>query len=77
MERTARLRPGVAEEQPGASGAGGELGFGWEMSVKRQTEWSLTGPCEGIFCNYCPVGVPVGLRLRSDSPLIGSIWLLC
>lgn len=33
VERTARLRPGVAEEQPGASGARGELGFGWEIRV--------------------------------------------
>lgn len=27
MERTARLSPGVAEEQPGASGAGGSWGL--------------------------------------------------
>ena len=39
MEGTARRRPGVAKEQPGASGAGGELGFGWEMRM-RGGRWS-------------------------------------
>lgn len=50
---------GAARGQRGWRGVGVWMG---NENAGRQMEWGLTGPCEGIFCNCCPVGASVGLR---------------